>query len=129
MATGLTVGLGAGATGMRLAPFRGVMRALLPAPGQGPSQRTMDGGSFRCELIGRSANGHEVRGRIAGQGDPGNRATTVFVCEAALGLAGDARRLPGGGSRGGVLTPATALGLVLARRLAAAGMTIEPLPE
>jgi len=30
---------------------------------------------------------------------------------------------------GGVLTPATGLGAVLARRLAATGMTIEPKPS
>jgi short subunit dehydrogenase-like uncharacterized protein len=105
------------------------VRALLPAPGEGPSERAMDSGSFRCELIGRSAHGDMVRGRIAGRGDPGNRATTVFVCEAALALAGDARQLPGGAKRGGVLTPATALGLPYAKRLAAVGMTVEPLPD
>jgi len=85
----------------------------------------MDNGSFRCELVGKSASGKQVRGRIAGQGDPGNRATTRFVCEAALALALDQDKLPGGG---GVLTPATGLGDVLARRLAAVGMTVEPLP-
>jgi short subunit dehydrogenase-like uncharacterized protein len=88
----------------------------------------MDGGSFRCELVGKTADGQTVRGRIAGQGDPGNRATTIFVCEAAIALAGDPRKLPGGAKRGGVLTPATALGLPYARRLAAAGITIEPPP-
>ena len=88
----------------------------------------MDNGSFRCELIGESENGTQVRGRIAGRGDPGNRATTMFVCEAALALAGDVRKLPGGAERGGVLTPATALGLPYAQRLAATGITVEPLP-
>jgi short subunit dehydrogenase-like uncharacterized protein len=38
------------------------------------------------------------------------------------------QRLPGGASRGGVLTPSTALGAELAQRLVAAGMTVEPLP-
>lgn len=128
LASGVAGSLGAGLAGMRLGAWRATLRALLPAPGQGPSERTMDGGSFRCDLIGRSASGHRVRGRISGRGDPGNRATTVFVCEAALALAGDPRKLPGGARGGGVLTPATALGAVLAQRLAAAEMTIEPLP-
>jgi len=128
MAAGLSLGLGVGAAGLRMAPWRAAVRALLPAPGEGPSERAMDSGSFRCELIGQSAHGHTVRGRIAGRGDPGNRATTIFVCEAALALAGDARRLPGGAKRGGVLTPATALGLPYAKRLTAAGITVEPLP-
>jgi short subunit dehydrogenase-like uncharacterized protein len=99
----------------------------LPAPGQGPSERAMDNGSFRCELLGVGERGTLQRGRIGGRGDPGNRATTVFVCESALALAQDSRRLPGGARLGGVLTPASALGAVLAERLRRAGMTIEPL--
>jgi short subunit dehydrogenase-like uncharacterized protein len=47
------------------------------------------------------------------------------VCEAALGLVTGAERLPGGTNRGGVLTPATGLGDVLAERLRAAGMILD----
>jgi short subunit dehydrogenase-like uncharacterized protein len=129
LAIGMAGGIGVGVVGMRSAAWRAAMRKWLPAPGEGPSERAMDNGSFACELIGESENGTQVRGRIAGHGDPGNRATTIFVCEAAMALAGDVRKLPGGASRGGVLTPATALGLPYARRLAAAGMTVEPLPR
>ncbi len=85
----------------------------------------MNGGSFRCELIGKSANGHVVRGRIADKGDPGNRATTKMVCEAALCLALNFDELPGGVKRGGLLTPAAGLGDVLVHRLREAGMTLE----
>jgi short subunit dehydrogenase-like uncharacterized protein len=106
-----------------------MVKTLIPAPGTGPSEHTMDHGSFRCELVGTSATGKQLRGRIAGWGDPGNRATTRFVCEAALALAEEADALPGGAKGGGVLTPATGLGAVLARRLAAAGTTIEPMPS
>jgi short subunit dehydrogenase-like uncharacterized protein len=129
LAIGMAGGIGVGVVGMRSAAWRAAMRKWLPAPGEGPSERAMDNGSFACELIGESDNGTQVRVRIAGRGDPGNRATTIFVCEAAMALAGDVRKLPGGATRGGVLTPATALGLPYARRLAAAGMTVEPLPE
>jgi short subunit dehydrogenase-like uncharacterized protein len=128
VATGMAGGIGVGIIGLRVGAWRAALRKLLPAPGQGPSERSMDNGSFACELIGESANGTQVRGCIAGRGDPGNRATTLFVCEAAMALAGDARKLPGGANRGGVLTPATALGLVYAQRLADAGLTVEPLP-
>jgi short subunit dehydrogenase-like uncharacterized protein len=86
----------------------------------------MDGGSFRCELVGKTASGKQVRGRVAGPGDPGNRATTKFVCESALALALQPQALVGAG-RGGVLTPASALGKVLAQRLVALGITVEPL--
>jgi short subunit dehydrogenase-like uncharacterized protein len=129
LAAGMAGGIGVGIVGMRSSVWRAAMRKLLPAPGEGPSERAMDNGSFACELIGESENGTQVRGRIAGRGDPGNRATTLFACEAAMALAGDARKLPGGAKRGGVLTPATALGLPYAKRLAAAGMTVEPLPD
>jgi len=124
-ATGVSLSMGLGRAAMQLEAVRQVTKALAPAPGTGPSEHSMDNGSFRCELVGKSASGKQVRGRIAGQGDPGNRATTRFVCEAALALALDQDKLPGGG---GVLTPATGLGDVLARRLAAVGMTVEPLP-
>ena len=82
----------------------------------------MDGGSFRCELVGKSASGHVLRGRIADRGDPGNRATTRMVCAAALALVLERDRLP---QAGGVLTPASGLGQVLVNRLRAEGMTLE----
>ena len=72
-------------------------------------------------MVGRSADGRQLRARIADRGDPGNRATTKMVCEAALGLALNADALPAGG---GVLTPASGLGQVLLDRLRAAGMTL-----
>lgn len=127
------VGTGVGSLAVQgalaFAPLRRVAARLAPAPGEGPSERSMDGGSFRCELVGVGERGARVRGRIAGRGDPGNRATTLFVCESALALAHDAAALPGGARGGGVLTPATAFGAVLAARLRAVGMTVEPLPR
>jgi short subunit dehydrogenase-like uncharacterized protein len=126
-ATGVTVGMGLGQAAMRFKTWRTLARAVAVSPGQGPSERTMDGGSFRCELVGTSASGKVVRGRVAGQGDPGNRATTKFVCESALALALEREALPGGARGGGVLTPASGLGMVLAQRLIAAGMNLKPI--
>ena len=128
-AAGASFAAGAGQGALRFGAVRKLARRLAPGPGEGPSQRSMDGGSFRCELVGRGSGGTELRGRIADRGDPGNRATTKFVCESALALALDGPALPGGAALGGVLTPASALGMVLARRLAAAGMTIEPITD
>jgi short subunit dehydrogenase-like uncharacterized protein len=125
MAAGMTLGLGLSAAALQLPPVRAAARHLLPAPGQGPSEQAMDGGFTRCDLIGENARGESVRGRIEMNGDPGNRATTVFACEAALALAATRRA---GSPQGGVLTPASALGLSYARRLAAAGVSITPLP-
>jgi short subunit dehydrogenase-like uncharacterized protein len=111
---------------LALKPARRLLSRLAPAPGQGPSERSTDGGGFRCELIAIGERGSVQRGRIADRGDPGNRATTKMVCEAALALALDGDRLPHAGRLGGVLTPATALGEALASRLRQAGMTVEP---
>ena len=104
---------------------RRVIRPLLPKPGTGPSVRAMERGWFRCDLLGWSETGRQVRGLIRHQGDPGNRATVRFLCESALCLALDADALPGGRQRGGVLTPATGLGQVLVDRLHRASVTIE----
>jgi short subunit dehydrogenase-like uncharacterized protein len=125
-AAGVAVGMGMGQAAMRLNSGRALARAMAPPAGDGPSERTMDHGSFRCELVGKSAAGTVVRGRVAGHGDPGNRATTKFVCESALALALQANELPGGERGGGVLTPTSGLGMALVRRLLAVGITLEP---
>lgn len=104
---------------------RGLLKKVLPKPGEGPSEKTMASGWFTTELLAQAADGHSVRGFIRHRGDPSNRATLKFVSEAALSLALDADRLPGGTTRGGVLTPATGLGDVLAERLRAAAVTID----
>jgi short subunit dehydrogenase-like uncharacterized protein len=104
---------------------RKVVAARLPKPGSGPSVRTMDRGWFTCDLLAIAEDGRRSRGVVAYPGDPGNRATTVLVCEAAFALAVDKDRLPGGRNRGGVLTPATGLGHVLAARLQRAGVRLD----
>jgi len=99
-----------------------LIEAIAPAPGEGPSEETMDEGFFECLLVGRADDGERVWARIADSGDPGNRATVKFLCESALALAVDRERLP---ARAGILTPATALGDVLVERLRHAGVDIE----
>jgi len=110
---------------MESASTRGLLKSLLPKPGSGPSEQTMNTGWFTTELLGLAADGRTARARIHHQGDPSNRATVRFVCESALSLALNADALPGGRARGGVLTPATGLGEVLAERLRNAGVAIE----
>ena len=89
----------------------------------------MDGGSFKCQWVGKSDSGKVVRGVIADQGDPGNRATTKMLCESALALALQLDELPGGRQHGGLLTPVSGLGEVLVKRLRTAGMTLQVTPE
>jgi short subunit dehydrogenase-like uncharacterized protein len=124
-ARGLLLALGVFQLTMRSGLGRRFLKALAPSPGQGPSEKTMDNGFFKCELVGIATNGGKVRGVISDKGDPGNRATVKFLCESALALALNFDALPGGPQRGGILTPATALGEVLAGRLRTAGMRVE----
>lgn len=118
----ISAGMLATQQAMRSAALRSLAARVAPKPGAGPSVARMDGGSYRCELVGRSASGHVLRGRISDRGDPGNRATTKMVCEAALALLYGGQRLPPGG---GVLTPASGLGQVLVDRLRNAEMVLE----
>ncbi len=100
---------------------------LGPSPGQGPSDKTMDAGFMHVRLFARGGAGKMVRAEFSASGDPANRITVKMVCESAMALIFDRDRLPGGSDRGGILTPATGLGLVLVNRLRAAGMHIETL--
>lgn len=121
----VSAGLGLLTLAMQSAIGRGVLQRMLPKPGEGPSQRSMETGWFVCELLGVAEDGRRVRGVLRYRGDPSNRATVCFVCESALSIALNEADLPGGLGRGGLLTPATGLGDVLADRLQRSGMSIE----
>jgi len=124
-AAGVTLGMALFAGAIQHPPIRNLLQPLLPQPGSGPSEKTMNEGWFRCELLGFASDGRKVRLLVGERGDPGNRATVKFLCESALCLALNEDKLPGGKQRGGILTPATGLGDILAERLRNAGMTIE----
>ena len=123
-AASISAGMGLSRIALAWAPVRSLAARIAPRPGEGPSAERMDGGAFRCDFVTRSVNGIHLRGQVSDQGDPGNRATTKMVCEAALALALDGAQLPGGPGLGGVLTPASGLGAVLVDRLRAAGMVL-----
>jgi short subunit dehydrogenase-like uncharacterized protein len=122
MAAGVTGAVVATVAAMAFGPARLVLDRVLPAPGEGPSQKTMDSGRFRSEVHTITSRGARVQAVVAAEGDPGYKATAVMFGESALALALDAEKLP---DRAGVLTPATGIGSVLAGRLRAAGFTIE----
>lgn len=124
-ATSLSVGSFTSQAALRLSPIRKLAQKFAPPPGAGPSEASMDGGSFRALWVGHSASGKTVCGMVADKGDPGNRATTKMLCESALALALQLDELPGGRKHGGLLTPASGLGDVLVQRLRAAGMTLQ----
>ncbi|RAV31424.1 saccharopine dehydrogenase family protein [Corynebacterium heidelbergense] len=131
-AAGLAAGTGALFGALRQDNLRGVLKKWLPEPGQGPSEEDREQGFFRCDFYGRSTPGAgvDVTARVAAEGDPGYKATCLMLAEAALTLAlGQDGQSPEESSQqgpagGGVLTPATGLGMPYVRRLRDAGMTL-----
>lgn len=119
-AAAVTAALKASAAALAFGPARNLAGRLLPKPGQGPGERTRRSGCFRMQIHTRTSAGVRYLGRVEAQSDP-YAATAVMLGESALCLALDRDRLPG---RAGVLTPATAMGALLAGRLTAAGHTL-----
>ena len=115
------VGTGAFLGAMSFGPTRRLLDRVLPAPGEGPNQKTRDKGHFTAEAFTTSTTGRRYRARFRGHGDPGYKATAVMLGESALALALDRDRLP---DHHGVLTPAVAMGDVLTERLNHAGFSI-----
>jgi short subunit dehydrogenase-like uncharacterized protein len=120
-AVGLSGGLWALQAGLANPASRRLLGRVLPAPGEGPSERLRLRGFFRIEIHARTSTGLRYVCDVAAQGDPGYAATAVMLGESALCLARDDCPPP----PAGVLTPATAMGTALVNRLRAAGFTLE----
>jgi short subunit dehydrogenase-like uncharacterized protein len=121
LAVGTALGLGAFTAGMAFGPTRSLLDRVLPAPGDGPSEKTRSSGHFRLEVHARTSTGATYVSTVSAKGDPGYAATAVMQGESALCLALDGERTP---AAGGVLTPATAMGTALADRLRSAGFVL-----
>jgi len=123
-AAAFSAGLSAFTGAAALAPTAWLLRSfVLPSPGEGPSADERARGRFRISVFGESGGERpvRVRTRIAVDLDPGYGATARMLAESALCLArGEADGLPGG-----VLTPASALGMPLIERLRSAGFTFD----
>jgi short subunit dehydrogenase-like uncharacterized protein len=105
---------------------RWLVRPLLPKPGEGPAEKTMNEGSFQCEFVGAAKSGARVRAILKGQGDPGNRITVKCLCESAFVLALSDGAISGTTPpSGGVLTPVTGLGDALTARLSQRGINFQ----
>ena len=122
MAAALTGGMGALMAGLSFGPTRSVLQKVLPSGGEGPSEKTRESGFFKIEIRAKTSSGAKYICRVSAQGDPGYKATSVMLGEAGVSLALDGDRAP---KAGGVLTPATAMGMPLVERLRAAGFTFE----
>lgn len=110
---------------------RSILRCVLPAPGQGPSQHLLDHGYMKMKLWGKGtdAAGQEVvvRGTVTAlNGDPGYRQTGKMMAEAAICLALDQKKLP---PLYGLLTPSSAMGAVLRERLNEKGVNFHVVPD
>lgn len=92
----------------------------MPKPGEGPSKAKRDAGFFVVRLLGESTRGSTLTATVSDQRDPGYGSTAVMLAESAMCLAKDALT-----SAGGVLTPASSMGVSLLDRLRSAGMTWE----
>jgi len=110
-----------------------ILRTGRPKAGSGPSESVRRDGSFSLSVVAKGElPGQEARVHMQGLGDPGYAATAVMLAECALCLARDNNEDYGGG----VLTPSTACGKNLAKRLAATGhfqfqtsVTMPPVPR
>ncbi len=117
----LTALLGGLFAGLANPVTRPLLQARLPQPGEGPSEAARKAGRLRVRLHGEAEDGRRGTAVVSGDGDPGYQLTSVMMSQAALCLAEDEAALP---DRAGVLTPATALGMVLVERLRKAGMRL-----
>jgi short subunit dehydrogenase-like uncharacterized protein len=126
-AAATSAGLAGVAAVIRSRQARPLLDRVLPAPGSGPGEDARRRGHFTFQLRAVTAGGARWSAVVAARSDPGYAATSVMLGESGLCLAADRDRLP---ERAGVLTPATALGGVLAQRLRDNGfrLDVRPLP-
>ncbi len=124
-ATAVAGGLAGFVTALNVRPARALLeRVVLPSPGEGPDRAKREAGYFRMRLIGRGTDGDgepvTLSARVTADRDPGYGATARMLASSAVVLACEERY-----SRGGVVTPAVALGMPLIERLRSHGMTFE----
>jgi short subunit dehydrogenase-like uncharacterized protein len=99
-----------------------LQKTVLPKPGEGPSKTEREGGYFKVKIIGQDVEGeNRTEVFIADSNDPGYGSTAKMLAETALCLALNADMLP---KQYGVITPAVAMGTIIAGRLKKAGFII-----
>jgi short subunit dehydrogenase-like uncharacterized protein len=120
----VTAGVGAALGAMAIPPLRRIAaKRAMPRPGEGPSKEKREAGSFESRFVGVLEGRRErIFATVRGVADPGYGETAKMVGEAALCLAFDKQSTR---AEGGVLTPASCLGMTLVERLRRAGMTFQ----
>lgn len=83
-----------------------------PKPGEGPSKEERESGFFDVLVIGKAADGREVRVSVKGDRDPGYGSTSKMIAESGVCLVRECPEVPGG-----IWTPGAAMGDRLIDRL------------
>lgn len=105
-------------------PLRWLLLKLAPKPGTGPSRDSMEQGHWKFQVAAqtRESPSRTILASVTSDSDPGYLSTSRMVAEAGLCLATQEDELKQANLlQGGILTPASAMGLVLVKRLQAAG--------
>jgi len=121
----------AAAKSMMGLPFlQPLLKKVLPSPGEGPSRELQMKGYWNVTLVGKSEDGSRaIMGKVGGKNDPGYYDTARMLLECALALSLQGADLQAAGYlKGGVLTPASAVGMVGVQRLRDAGLQFETEP-
>ena len=122
-AVGLATALGIGMVALAFGPLRRAAARRMPAPGEGPSKQAREAGYWDVRLLAADPSdpSRTLRARLTGDRDPGYGSTAKMLGESAVCLARDPLA-----SRGGIHTPASAMGdALLARLQKNAGVTVE----
>ena len=103
--------------------LRALLQRLVPKPGRGPSERSLDAIGYELQVQARGTRGARFRGRVIAKGHPGYRSTPEMGVCVALGLAdGTLGRTP----HHGIVSPAAGLGIEAVAALQAAGVSFQP---
>jgi short subunit dehydrogenase-like uncharacterized protein len=123
-ATAVAGGLGLFTAAMSVGPVRSALeRYVFPAPGEGPTREQTERGHFTVRVVGRGTardGPFTVEAVFGTDLDPGYGATARMLGEAAVCLVRDETESP---LEGGVLTPASGIGMPLVERLRDVGFT------
>eukprot|EP01031_Cornospumella_fuschlensis_P027154 gene27154-32800_t len=109
-------------TALVFPPFQYLLQKfVLPEPGQGPSEKTMDAGYLHITGYAYGNKGSKVKVQFYFPTDPGYRDTARMLVESGLVLALESDKVKVGG---GVWTPAACQGEALRDRLVATGSSL-----
>ena len=102
--------------------FRRILSRVVPAPGQGPSEESIEQGFMRLHVFAKSSSGQKEELQCFFSGDPSNKATVFFLVQSSILLLQelDAKSL----APAGFHTPYTAFGDALEHQLTSHGYEI-----